>query len=369
MTTTETRHQILTSALLRVLAANFGALTSLYLLLAVVPVYVTTLGVGGAGAVGLATGALMLSCMVTEVMTPRLIAKAGYRWVLALGLATLGLPALALPLATDVSVVVAACVLCGLGFGIIVVTAGALVSLLVPPSRRGEGLGLVGVAVSVPGVIGLPVGVWLAGQAGPPVVFVIAGAAALSGLAVVRGIPRLAPETASVGVLAGLRTPSMVRPSLVFFATTCAAGIVSAFLPLAVPGAAIALLVQTVTTTLARLLAGRYGDRHGARRMMLPGLVATALGVVLIVVDPIVGMIVFGAGFGVVQNASLTVMLERVAPSEYGTVSAVWNIAYDSGWGLGAAGFGVLAGATGYPLGFVITAALMLVSLRAVDVK
>jgi MFS family permease len=237
---TEARPRILTGALLRVLAANFGALTSLYLLLAVVPMYVTSLGIGGASAAGLATGALMLSCILTEVTTPRLIARFGYRWVLAAGLALLGLPAFALPLVTSVPAVVAACVLSGLGFGIIVVTAGALVSLLVPPSRRGEGLGLVGAAVSLPGVIGLPVGVWLAAHAGPAVVFVIAGAAALSGLAVVRGIPCLAPETPSVGVLAGLRMSSLVRPSLVFFATTCAAGIVAAFLPLAVADAAVA---------------------------------------------------------------------------------------------------------------------------------
>jgi predicted MFS family arabinose efflux permease len=62
-------------------------------------------------------------------------------------------------------------------------------------------------------------------------------------------------------------------------------------------------------------------------------------------------------------------MLERVAPAEYGTVSAVWNVAYDSGWGLGAAGFGVLAGATGYPMAFVATAASMLVPSHCVRAR
>ncbi len=361
-TTTETR--LLTGSLLRVLAANFGALTSLYLLLATVPLYI---GAGGSGAVGLATGALMVSCMVTEVMTPRLIARYGYRSVLALGLALLGLPALALPLVSGVSLVVVLCVLCGLGFGIIVVVAGALVALLVPPARRGEGLGLVGVVVSLPGVLGLPVGVWLAGSAGCSVVFLLAGAAALSGLAVVPWIPAVGASGSSVGVLAGLRSPALVRPSLVFFATTSAAGIAAAFLPLAVGNASLALLVQTVTTTFARLFAGRYGDRHGAHRLMLLGLLACALGIFLVVFSPVVAMLVFGAGFGVVQNASLSVMLQRVPKSEYGTVSAVWNVSYDSGWGLGAEAFGVLAGVTVYGAAFVVTAGLMLVALRAVD--
>jgi hypothetical protein len=42
------------------------------------------------------------------------------------------------------------------------------------------------------------------------------------------------------------------------------------------------------------------------------------------------GMVLFGAGFGLVQSASLNLMFERVAKSDYGTVSAVWNVAYDT---------------------------------------
>jgi predicted MFS family arabinose efflux permease len=75
------------------------------------------------------------------------------------------------------------------------------------------------------------------------------------------------------------------------------------------------------------------------------------------------GMVLFGAGFGIVQNVSLAMMLERVATSEYSTVNAVWSIAYDSGWGLGAAAFGAAAAHTGFPVGFALTGALMLTAL------
>jgi hypothetical protein len=52
---------------------------------------------------------------------------------------------------------------------------------------------------------------------------------------------------------------------------------------------------------------------------------------------------VFGLGFGVTQNVTQTVMYDRVPESAYGASSALWNLAYDGGMGLGAAGFGVLA--------------------------
>ena len=47
------------------------------------------------------------------------------------------------------------------------------------------------------------------------------------------------------------------------------------------------------------------------------------------------GLCVFGAGFGVLESATFTLMIERVPPSSYGTVSALWNLAYDAGYGAG----------------------------------
>jgi len=77
----------------------------------------------------------------------------------------------------------------------------------------------------------------------------------------------------------------------------------------------------------------------------------------------VIGMVVFGAGFGVAQNASLSLMFDRVPASGYGAVSAVWNLAYDAGMGLGAAGFGLLIGPLGYSAGFALTACVLLASL------
>ena len=70
-----------------------------------------------------------------------------------------------------------------------------------------------------------------------------------------------------------------------------------------------------------------------------------------------------GAGFGVAQNASLSLMYDRVPASGYDAVSALWNLSYDAGMGLGAVGFGLLAGGTGYPVAFAVTAAAMLIAL------
>jgi len=79
----------------------------------------------------------------------------------------------------------------------------------------------------------------------------------------------------------------------------------------------------------------------------------------------IVGMGVFGAGFGIVQNATFALMIEGAAESGTGAASALWNLAYDVGYGAGPAAFGLIVSHTGYPAAFVMTGVLMLTAIPA----
>src|SRR5439155_16422884 len=129
--------------------------------------------------------------------------------------------------------------------------------------------------------------------------------------------------------------------------------------------AAPALLAQAAAATVARWWAGRHGDRHGSAALLVPATLAAAAGLLTLALTSspalvVAGMVVFGAGFGVAQNASLALMLDRAPPSGHGTASALWNGAYDAGLGLGAAGFGLVAARTGYPAAFTLGAAVVL---------
>jgi MFS family permease len=76
-------------------------------------------------------------------------------------------------------------------------------------------------------------------------------------------------------------------------------------------------------------------------------------------------MCLFGIGFGISQNATFALMIDRMPPSGLGTASALWNLAYDAGYGAGPVLFGLLVNHTGYPAAFALTAALMLAALPA----
>ncbi|MER7177785.1 MFS transporter, partial [Streptomyces mesophilus] len=205
-------------------------------------------------------------------------------------------------------------------------------------------------------------------------VSVAAGVVALAAILTVPALPRQEPAgDRRIGLLAGFRTGRLLRPTLVFGASALATGVIVTFLPLAVPAAstglvAVALFLHPATSTAARWLAGRHGDRYGPQRLVLPGLLLSVLGTGLLAlphspVAVVLGVTVFGAGFGIAQNATLSLMYARVPSEGYATVIALWNFAYDAGMGVGAVGFGLLAAGIGYPLSFVCTAALMLTAL------
>jgi predicted MFS family arabinose efflux permease len=377
------RARLLTRPLMVRFVSVIGTATSFYLLLSAVPLYARSAG-ASTGLAGLTTTALTLSSVAAYPVTPRLMARYGTRAVLAGGLLALGLPALALAVTANIGLILAACVVRGAGFAVLCVAGGALTVSLIPAHRRGEGLALVGLVSGVPSVAALPLGVWLAGHLGYRPVFAAGGLAALAGLASLPWLPGAGPATRTTkadGMLAALRNPALVRPAALFSATTMAVGIIVTFLPLAVTRAdanvaALALLVQPAAAIAGRWLAGRRGDRpsnrpsdrHGTRRgsaaLLVPGVLVAAAGVLVLSLTAvpaavIAGAAVFGLGFGVTQNVTQTVMYDRVPESAYGASSALWNLAYDGGMGLGAAGFGVLALHTGYPVAFVLVAAIL----------
>ena len=361
------------------LLASFGALTSFYLLLSVTPRYAVSAGAGSAGA-GLVTGSLMLTTVLAEFASPRLLARFGYRAVFAAGALLLGGPAPALLAPHSMAIIIAVSIARGIGFGLSTVVIGALVAASVPAERRGEGIGLAGVVACVPAIVALPSGVWLAQNTGYAVVIAITAISALAPLAATPWLADPASQQAEAGsagngpngLMSSLRSGGMLRPGLIFAATTVSAGVVASFLPLAAGVSAgvatLGLFAQAVTATASRWWAGRRGDRHGHAGLLIPGLLIAAAGMASLIwvsapVAVIAGMCLFGIGFGIAQNATFALMIDRAPAGGYGTASALWNLAYDAGYGTGPIVFGVFVALTGYPAAFGLTALLILVAL------
>jgi MFS family permease len=343
-----------------------------YLPLAAVPMYAAASGSATAG--GLANGVLLVATVAGELATPRFVARVGYRWALAIGLTLLGAPALVLLGTSSFAAVFAVNAVRGVGFAITVTAGGALTAQLIPQARRGEGLALVGLVGGVPSLLALPFGAWAATHWGFGPVFALTAAAPLLAVVTVPWLPgRTAASERHLGVVSSLRRGALVRPATIFAASAAAAGVVVTFLPLALADhagwvAPLALLLQPTASTAGRWVAGRLGDRGGQPRLLVPGLALSICGVVAMAVtasDALVlaGAAIFGAGFGVLQNATLSLMYARVPETGFSAVSAIWNAGYDLGMAVGAAGVAALVITVGYGPAFLATALVMVPAL------
>ncbi len=369
--------RLLSAPLAVTFLAEFTSLTSFFLLLSVMPMLAAAAGAGSSGA-GLITGSLLLGTVAAEAAAAAAIRWFGYRMVLAAGAVLLGAPALAMLTRQPQAVMVSVSVARGLGFGLSGVVTGALTAKLVPPGRRGEGLGLLGVVSGVPAIVALPAGVWLAGHHLAAAAAAMAATAGLLPLAAIRWLPggREARRSARVRRMPGARSGGRMaggalRLPLIFAAATIAAGVLDSFLPLAKGISSnlcsAALLVQAITATLSRWQAGKRGDRYGHARLLIPALAVAALGMatMMLLGSPVVifaGMVLFGAGFGVIENATFALLIERLPEAK---ASALWNLAYDAGYGAGPAVFGLICVAAGYPAAFALTGALILAAVPA----
>lgn len=349
------------------LAPIAGSSIGFYLPLAVVPLFARAHG--SSASAGLATGAFLLATVLFELVTPRIVALCGYRRTLGAGLLLLGAPALLFLEFSSTPVLVAVGMLRGAGFAVGTVAGGALAAALVPADRRGRGLAAIGVVSGVSSLLAMPLGMWVAGAWGFAPVFVLTAAAPLAAMLALPFLPRVdVPPAAPVRV-----ERAVLRPAVIFAACTTAAGVLVTFLPMALNpriawAAPVALLVQPAVTTAARWIAGRLGDRRGQASLLVPGVALSLTGMAALAATGsaatvLLGSAAFGAGFGILQNATLALMYARAPLSAYSSVSAIWNAAYDLGMALGALGVGVLIPMVGFAPAFLLTAAAMLPAL------
>lgn len=355
--------------------AGFGGYS---MLLPVVPLWASTGGAGAFGA-GATTGVLMAATVGTQFGVPWLLRRAGHRAVLAAGMVLLGAPAPLYALAPELGLLLAVSLVRGIGFGLLTVAGSALLAELVDPAEHGRAGARYGLAVGLPQLVLLPAGVGVVELVGFTPLFLVAGALPLVAALVVGGIavPPRGDGEPPPARQQWRAARTFTGPFLAMLGCSVAQGGLITFLPLAVPDTPVlvpaALLATTGGALVARLAAGELVDSYGMAGRLLPvGVLAAAAGMGLEVVAAtgpaalvVVGAALVGIGFGTVQNDALVVMFARSGVTGYGGASAAWNIAYDTGTGVGATGLGAVAQPLGFEAAFGASAALLVAILPA----
>nr|WP_221203463.1 MFS transporter [Modestobacter versicolor] len=359
-------------------ALNVLGFLSYSVLISALPAQATRLG-AGLTAAGAVTTVFLVATVLAQLAVPLLVRRWGLAPVLAAGLVALGAPSPLYALADDVRWLAVISAVRGLGFAALCVLGGAIAASVVPPERRGESLGIYGLAVAVPTLVTVPAGtaLTLAGH------FWVVALLATAPVAALVFVPRATRSVLRPGADAPApdgrgAVRAALPPSLVLLVVTLAGGGLLTFLPIERPDGAlapVALLLFGLTSALSRWRAGVLVDRVGAR-LLLPAALATGVAGVLLVAlgltgrggpaaaAVLTGALAFGAAYGAVQNLSMVLALRRAGTGPAATVSAVWNASFDSGTAIGAAGVGALAATgLGLPWTYVVVAALLALAL------
>jgi MFS family permease len=355
-------------------------------LLPVAPLWAVHGGANAAGS-GLVNGVLLLGTIVTQLCVPAGLRRFGWRPVLAAGMVLLGVPALLYVTSDALVPILVLSAVRGAGFGVLTVTGSAAAGLLAPPSRRGEAIGVYGLAVAVPNLLLLPAGAWVAENLGYAVVFIVSAAPLLgipAAIALGRAVEAhpeaaLEPSTPKTGRTAPdwAAYRALLPPALLLLGVTLAGGAVLTFTPQMVSSQVLTtagLFVMGFVAALTRWRAGLLADRHGPRRFVWPLVIVTALGMALIatmVRDPagvpvapfLVGMVLVGLGYGALQNLTLVMSFAAVSRAHHNLASAVWNVGFDAGTGIGSVLVGALALRTSFPTAILVAGALTFLTL------
>lgn len=352
--------------------AGFGALVS------TVPMWAAHGGADEAGG-GLVNAIMMASTIAVQMTVPSALRRFGWAVTLVAGAVLLGAPSLAL-LATDaLPAILVLSAVRGVGFAIITVCGSSAVARLVDPARRGRAIGLYGLSISAPQIALVPTAVWIADHVGFWAVFTVGAApllAAIPAFLLARRLDRAAqnrttavptPEpshSTDVRLRAGL-----LAPSAVLLTITAPGGALLTFVPQFPEVAAYAvvgLFALTSCAALSRWLIGGVADRFGHLPFQPPLLFLGAAGIALCVWSMcggggaalVGGMAVTGIAYGSLQNVTLIEAFAVAGHRHRDTASAVWNIGFDTGTGIGALVVGFIAARTSFGVALSTTSAL-----------
>lgn len=364
-------------AMRQLMAVTFFGITSFFLTLSALPSWAVQ---GGAGVdtAGLVTTAMLACTVAVQTLVPAAVARFGTAVVLILGLVSLGAPTPLYLVKQDLWWLMFVSVLRGAGFAVLTVLGATLTAQIAPPQRRGEAIGLYGLAIAIPNLVAVPAGVALT-LSGHFAWVALAGMSPLIALPLAVPLARRASSADtpdSPGRVPRREVLGVAVPSVMLLVVTLAAGGLITFLPIELPDgdlAVVSLAIFGVSAALSRWAAGLVADRTSTRLLIPLSLLASSLGTAGFaaglatageVAALLVGIsaLVFGLGYGATQNLTLLQAFARTDRS--GLASAVWNVCFDSGTALGAFAVGLVAAAgLGIPGAYVACALLIAATL------
>jgi MFS family permease len=256
----------------------------------------------------------------------------------------------------------------GAGFSLQFTAAATITSDILPEKKRSEGMGYSGVVNSFINTAAPALGLWIIGTFSFQVLFLLA--VVLCVLSLITGALFRSTDLRRVGrisvengarfqiQLKGLFEKSCLPVSYVLFFIAFANSAIIVFIPLyasarGITNASGFFWVYALVTLVSRPFVDIFIKKTAIERVILPGNLILMVGFTILALAQHISLFlvaggVLGLGFGAVMPA-LNAILLNVSPKEkLGAANATFFVTMDLGIGIGAAVWGIIAGATNY---------------------
>jgi MFS family permease len=263
----------------------------------------------------------------------------------------------------------------GLVWGVATTTGSTLIVDIVPANRRGEGIGLYGLAMTIPMAVGPFTGLQLTQNNTYTLMFACAGALAFAGFLMTLFIRypvvphagkakfawRNLLESSSLPVTFNLLLINITYGGLVSFISLYA-------LKTGIGYTGVFFIVFAAGITLARLYMGKIFDRHGPKILSVVGILLLAFGHIILglLINTTAFMVsgfLLGLGSGIVFPTFQAMVNNLVPPQRRGAANSTLFSGLDLGIGLGMLFTGYLAHSIGLPHTYLIYGAVNLAAL------
>ncbi|WP_138419902.1 MFS transporter [Aquibacillus sediminis] len=355
--------------------ANFFIFLGFQMTLPTIPLFVQHLG-GNDQLIGIITGIFTFSALVFRPYAGHSLESKGRQFVYMLGLGIFVLSVGSYAIIPSIAFLVIMRMVQGIGWGFSTTATGTIATDLIPPKRRGEGMGYFGLSGNIALAFGPALGLTLVGHISFTSLFLICAALGLTALILSTQITYKkveAPKHRSTTVKFDIFEKTAIQPALLLFFITTGFGGIASFLPLytaqeGIGGIETYFLIYALFLMISRTFAGRVYDRKGHIFVFLPGTTMILSAMILLVWLPnsfvlFTAAALYGLGFGSVQPALQAWAVDQAPAHRKGMANATFFSFFDLGVGIGAMTFGLIAAWFGYSAIYMTSASFVSLSM------
>jgi MFS family permease len=354
--------------------ANFFIFLGFQMTLPTIPLFVEKLG-GNDQLIGFVVGIFTFSALILRPYAGHLLESKGRGFAYLIGLAIFVLSVGSYGFIASIVLLFVMRIVQGVGWGFSTTASGTIATDLIPPSRRGEGMGYFGLSGNLALAFGPSLGLALTGILSFKLFFLICAGSGLLALLLSSRIKfKKASQKAQTGkTKLDLYEKTALRPSILLFFLTVTFGGIASFLPLYaeekhITGIQLYFLFYAIALMITRTFAGQLYDKKGHKAVFIPGTALVLTAMVLLTWLPnnlilFTAAVLYGFGFGTVQPALQAWAIDKAAPNRKGMANATFFSFFDLGVGIGAMVFGQIGHLFGYSSIYLASAISVLLSM------